>query len=168
MGSSGSKSKRKPTTSTGFFGRGRHTQEYVNIRVNKITGTVIGREILRRCGNEGQHPYLDGVRKTTLRFLRAADSFIPDAEDDGADLRNAAFILRQPGREFAIIAGDGDWEYDFCEDADGDIYGRCIRKPFLRFAWDEVKSTVFRIFSSVASWAAGFLPGGSALAALTY
>ena len=108
------------------------------------------------------------MRKTTLRFLRAADSFIPDAEDDGADLRNAAFILRQPGREFAIIAGDGDWEYDFCEDADGDIYGRCIRKPFLRFAWDEVKSTVFRIFSSVASWAAGFLPGGSALAALTY
>ena len=97
---------------------------------------------------------------TTLRFLRAANSFIPDARDDGADMQNCAFILRQPGREFVIISGNGDWEYDFCEDADGEIYGRCVRKPFLRYVWDGAKSAVVRLFWWVASTAAGFLTGG--------
>ena len=83
--------------------------------------------------------------KTTLRFLRAANSFIRDAEEDGADMENAAFILRQPGREFVIISGNGDWEYDFCEDEDGVIYGRCVRKPFLRYVWDNVLSKVVRV-----------------------
>ena len=59
-----------------------------------------------------------------------------------------------------IISGNGDWEYDFCEDADREIYGRCVRKPFLRYAWDGAKSAVVRIFSFVASTAAGFLTGG--------
>lgn len=76
---------------------------------------------------------------------------MPDAQDDGANMRNTAFILRQPGRETALIAGDGDWEYDFCEDADREIYGRCIRKPFLRFFWDKAKSAVVRMFQFATS-----------------
>ena len=140
----------------------------VQIRVQEINGRAIGREITRRCGNEGQHRYLNDVDWTTLRFLRAANSFIPDARDDGADMRNCAFILRQPGREFVIISGDGDWEYDFCEDADGEIYGRCVRKPFLRYVWDGAKSAVVRLFSFVASTVTGFLTGGlSGFRALT-
>ena len=132
----------------------------VRIRVQEINGRAIGREITRRCGNEGQHLYLNDEDWTTLRFLRAANSFIPDARDDGADMRNCAFILRQPGREFVIISGNGDWEFDFCEDADGEIYGRCVRKPFLRYVWDGVTSAVVRLCCCVASTVAGFLTGG--------
>ena len=117
------------------------------IRVNEITGLVIGREIRKRCGNEGWHRDLDDEDRTTLRFLRAANSFIPDAREDGANMRNCAFILRQPGSEFVIISGDGDWEYDFCEGADGEIYGRCQRMPLLRYAWDAAKSAVVRVFT---------------------
>jgi len=169
-GQSTAHSKRKTTTSSGFLGRGRHIQNYqVQIRVQEINGRAIGREITRRCGNEGQHRYLNDVDWTTLRFLRAANSFIPDARDDGANMRNCAFILRQPGREFVIISGNGDWEYDFSEDADGEIYGRCVRKPFLRYVWDGTKSLVVRVISFAASTAAGFLTGGlSGFRALTY
>ena len=136
-------------------------QKYqVRICVLDINGRAIGREITRRCGNEGQHLYLNDEDWTTLRFLRAANSFIPDARDDGADMRNCAFILRQPGREFVIISGNGDWEFDFCEDADGEIYGRCVRKPFLRYVWDGVTSAVVRLCCCVASTVAGFLTGG--------
>ena len=117
------------------------------IEVNEITGLVIGKEIRKRCGNEGWHQDLDDVDRTTLRFLRAANSFIPDARDDGANMRNCAFILRQPGSEFVIISGNGDWEYDFCEGADGEIYGRCQRMPLLRYAWNAAKSAVVRVFT---------------------
>ena len=132
----------------------------IRIEVDEINGRAIGKEIRNRCGNEGQHLYLNDVDRTTLRFLRAAHSFIPDAKGDGANMRNCAFILRQPGRERVIISGNGDWEYDFCEDADREIYGRCVRKPFLRYAWDGAKSAVVRLFSFAASHAAGFLTGG--------
>ena len=122
---------------------------------NQWSGNIIiGREIRKRCGNEGWHPYLDEVGRTTLRFLRAANTFIRDAEEDGADMENAAFILRQPGREFVIISGDGDLEYDFCDDDDGEICGRCERKPFLYYVWDNVKSKAVRVFSFLV----GLLP----------
>ena len=75
-------------------------------------------------------------------------------------MRNCAFILRQPGRVRVIISGNGDWEYDFCEEADGEIYGRCVRKPFLRYAWDKTKSAVVCLFGRVALTAAGILTGG--------
>ena len=65
-------------------------------------------------------------------------------------MRNSAFILRQPCREIVLKSGNGDWEYDFCEDYDGVIYGRCVRKPFLQFAWDNAKSAVVRVFRFVA------------------
>ena len=119
----------------------------VRIPVREISGLVIGKEITKRCGNEGYHLSLNEVNKVTLRFLRAANSFIPDARDDGANMRNCAFILRQPGREFVIISGNGDWEYDFCEAADGRIYGRCQRMPLLRFVWDAAKSAVVRVLT---------------------
>ena len=121
-------------------------QHYTNILVTEINGHIIGREIIKRCGNEGRHPSLGGEDKATLRFLRAANSFIPDAEDDGADMKNAAFILRRPGRGIVLKSGNGDWEYDFCEDSDGEIYGRCIRQPFLRYVYDKATSAVKRIF----------------------
>ena len=97
---------------------------------------------------------------TTLRFLRAANPFILDAKDDGANMRNCAFILRQLGREFVIISGNGEWEYDFCEDEDGEIYASCVRKPVLLYVWNAAKSVVRDVFSLVASspsTSAGFL-----------
>ena len=135
-------------------------QYYTNILVGEINGRTIGREIIKRCGHEGHHPYLGGADKATLRFLRAANSFIPDAEDDGADMKNAAFILRQPGREFVLKSGNGDWEYDFCEDSDGEIYGRCIRQPLLRYAYNTAKKKVERIFEFASSLVPILLGGG--------
>lgn len=141
-----------PTTSSGFLGRGRMVQDYrrkIRIYVNKITPAALGQELLKQCGNEGRHAYLDATRYTTLRFLRAAISFIPDACDEGADMRNAAFIFAQPGREFVIKAGHGDWEFYFLEDQFGSICGRCVRKPFRHYVWDKTKSVV-RCFGSMA------------------
>ena len=107
-----------------------------------------------------------------MRFLEAANSLIPIARDDGVNMRNCAFILRQPGMEFVIISGDGDWEYEFYEHTHGDIYGRCVRKPFLRYFWDQTKSLVVHLLSfdpSRPSTAAGFLMGSlSGLRALTF
>ena len=102
--------------------------------------------------------------RTTLRFLRVANSFIPDATDDGANMRNCAFILSQPGREFVVISGDGDWEYYFLEDADDEIHGRCVRRPLMRYAWDRIWS-----FTLGALRATGLYTGGlSRLRALTH
>ena len=131
----------------------------VRIPVQEINGRSIGREITRRFGNEGQHQYLNDVDKTALEFLRAANSFVYDAYEDGAEMRNCAFILRQPGREFVIISGNGDWEYDFCEDQNGAIYGRSVRKPLVDYIYDLAKKCVVRLFSMV--W------GGSIFKALT-
>lgn len=125
-------------------------QGYEIILVTEINGRTIGKEITKRCGNEGRHAYLEDEDKATLRFLRAANSFVPDAEDDGADMKNAAFILRQPGREFVLKSGNGDWEYDFCEDSDGEIYGRCVRQSLFHYVYDKARSAIVRI-SQVAA-----------------
>ena len=109
---------------------------------------------------EGRHPYLEGEDEATLRLLRAINSFIPEAEDDGTDMKNAAFILRQPGREIVLKSVKGDWEYDFCEDSDGKIYGRCVRQPILDFFWDWGKSAVARIFMFAVSLVPNLLGGG--------
>lgn len=79
--------------------------------------------------------------------MRAAISFIPEVLDVGGDLSNASFIFTQPGREFAIVVGNGGWEFYFSQGYDEEIYGRCVRKPTLRYIWDEVTSTVRRIGS---------------------
>lgn len=62
---------------------------------------------------------------------------------------NTAFILSQPGREFLIQSGSGDWEFYFAENQYGKIYGRNVRKPFLRYVWDGAKSLVRRIGSAI-------------------
>lgn len=54
-------------------------------------------------------------------------------------MTNAAFILSQPSKDFVIKAGDGDWEYIFEEEADGEIYGRCVRLPFFRYVYRKGK-----------------------------
>lgn len=96
--------------------------------------------------------------------MRTAISFIPDAQNDGGDMRNAAFILSQPGQEFLIQAGNGDWEFYFAEEEDGRIYGRCVRKPFLRYMWDGFMSVV----RSVGSFIGGlFAVTGSSRLALS-
>ena len=115
--------------------------------MREITSPVLGREIIKRCGNEGQHPHLDQKGKTTLKFLRASISFIPEVIDVGRDLSNASFIFTQPGGEFVIIAGNGDWEFYFSQSYDNEIYGRCVRKPTLRYIFGKVSSTVRRIGS---------------------
>ena len=140
----------------------KHYSRDVKIFVKEISGVTLGRELVRRCGNEGQHRHLDAARYTNTQFLRVAISFVPDALDDGADMCNAAFVLSQPGREFLIQSGSGDWEFYFAEDQYGDIYGRNIRKPFFRYVWDGVKSVVRRIggLLSIAGSSLRALKGG--------
>ena len=112
------------------------------IHVRKITRTVLGKEVTKQCGNEGRHKYLNTTGKTTLRFLQAAISHVTNAIEAGADLTNAAFIFAQPGREFVIKAGDGDWEFYFSEDANDEIQGCCVRKPYLSTFWDGCKESI--------------------------
>jgi len=135
------------------------------VRVYEIDERSLAKEERSRCGNSiqrNQRLERQGIitlevyedRETTRRILKAAISFIEDAEQDGADMRNAAFILFTSFRSFAVIAGDGDWEYTFKEDEDGDIYGRCVRLPLARYLYDKVKNTVSRVARRVL----GFLP----------
>ena len=92
--------------------------------------------------------------ETTRRILRAARSFIPDAQQDGANMKNTAFILSIPGRDFVIKAGKGDWEYNFEEDEYGEIYGRCVRQTFPCYIYNKVTNTIVRF----VSFAGRFLP----------
>ena len=115
--------------------------------MREITSPVLGREIMKRCGNEEQYPHLDQRGRKTLKFLRASISFIAEVIDVGGDLSNVSFIFTQPGGEFGIIAGNGDWEFYFSQGYDNEIYGRCVRKPTVRYIFDKVSSTVRRICS---------------------
>ena len=115
--------------------------------MREITVPRLGQVLVWTCGNEGQHRYLSEAGKATLKFLRAAITFVPFAMDAGADMRNASFLFSQPGREFSIVAGKGDWEFCFSQDYNGDIFGHCVRKPRLRYIWDGVKSAVRRVGS---------------------
>lgn len=121
------------------------------LRVDKVSSTVLGKEIIKRCGIEGQHGNLNEEDQTTLRFLRAAISFISNANDMGADLTNAAFIISQPGREFIIQAGNGDWEFYFSEDARDVVHGHCVRKGpkhwFSGTSWKDCGSYVSNLFT---------------------
>ena len=129
------------------------------IALKEISKLAIGRVEVRRCGNEGsaERRYADNeityeeykAIEATRRILRAARAFIPDAQDDGADMKNSAFILSIPGRDFVIKAGDGDWEYVF-EEEDGEIYGRCVRQTFLRYVYNKATNTIGRVLSFAA------------------
>ena len=125
----------------------------MRIHVDYITGPVLGEELLKRCGDEGseQRSKLDDAGYTTLRFLQTAISFLPEAMADGADLRNTAFIFAQPGREFIIISGNGDWEFYFEQSNDGNVYGRCKRMPLRWYIWDKVTCAVTWVFEKLSS-----------------
>ena len=130
------------------------------IELEEISKVAIGREEVSRCGNEGRagRRYKDNEItyeeyesiETTRKILRAARAFIPDAQEDGADMKNAAFILSIPGRDFVIKAGKGDWEYVFEEEADGVIYGRCVRQHWLRYMYNKATNAFDRLFSFVS------------------
>lgn len=108
--------------------------------VQEITPVELGRFLVKTCGNEGQHPYLDEKGKTTLKFLRASIAFIPEAiAEYGANMRNGSFIYAQPGNEFVITAGNGDWEFKFSQSQNpNEISCDCLRKPMWRYLWDGV------------------------------
>ena len=108
--------------------------------MSKITVSALGKVLIAESGNESQHPYLSEEEKATLRFLRAAISFVPVALDIGADMENASFLFAQPGKEFAVVAGKGDWVFLFYLKYHGDISGRCVRKPWPRYFRDSVTS----------------------------
>ena len=67
------------------------------INVPEITVPRLGRILVQKCGNEGNHPYLDETKKVTLKFLRAAIDFIPLALEVAGDLENASFFFAHPG-----------------------------------------------------------------------
>ena len=93
--------------------------------------------MLKRCGDEDQQQNLSEQGKATRQFIKAAISFIPEALKAGADLTNTSFIFAQPGRAFAIRAGDGDWEFYFSEKDDGKVRGECTRVGSVwSWAWD--------------------------------
>lgn len=98
--------------------------------------------MVRCCGNEGNHKNLDETGQVTLKFFRVAITFIEQAENEGADMENAAFIFQQPGSERLIQSGKGDWEYLFLEDPQCNIYGRCVRQPLMRYILDKVKGII--------------------------
>lgn len=110
------------------------------IDVNEITSIVLGREITKRCGNEGNHGNLGKSGQRTLRFLQTTITVREEAIEAGANLTNAAFILALPGREFVIRAGDGDWEFFISEDDRGEIHGQCVRegktKTWIQRVWN--------------------------------
>ena len=145
------------------------------IEFREISKVTIGQVEVRRCGNEGSawRRYRDNEItyeeynsiETTRKILRAARSFIPDAQEDGADMKNTAFILSIPGRDFVIKAGDGDWEYVFERGEDGEIYGRCVRETFPRYIYNKATNTIGRFFSFVGNLLS--LGGSGGLLSLT-
>lgn len=121
------------------------------IDVNEISGGVLGREITRRCGNEGNHTNLRKSGQTTLKFLRTAITVRELAIEAGADLTNAAFIFSLPGREFVIRAGDGDWEFFFSEDDQGEVHGPCVRKGKTKTWFQQVRNGCSHVYRFLCS-----------------
>lgn len=68
-------------------------------------------------------------------------------------MRNVVFILYILFRFFVIIVGDGDWEYIFKEDEDGDIYGWCVCLFLICYLYDKVKNIVL----CFVRWVLGFI-----------
>ncbi|XP_078380972.1 uncharacterized protein LOC144663778 [Oculina patagonica] len=97
------------------------------IKVNKLNSNVLCGQSIKRFGNEDKHQYLKEEDQTTLKLLEAANHFIPVVMKVGTDLTNAVFIFSQPEKQFAIKAGNGDWEFYFAEDADKKIKGQHVR-----------------------------------------
>ncbi len=120
--------------------------------MKKITNFVLGEELLKRCGDEDQQEHLTEQVRATRKFIKAAISFIPEALAAGADFSNASFIFARPGRQFAIRAGNGDWEFYFTEDADGGVRGQCTRVGSVWcWLWESSVGTFVRLVNSTLS-----------------
>lgn len=124
------------------------------IVVPKITSPALGAEVMKIQ----RKAYPDEHDRTTIKFLKAAINFLPTANADGADFTNALFIFAQPGREFTVQAGKGDWEYYFSEEGYNNITGICVRRPWLRFIWNGITSTISRLGGALLSIAGRALP----------
>ena len=134
----------------------------------QVTPPVLGQEVIKRCGEEGseKRQQLNNAGKTTLRFLTAAIDFIPMAMDDGADMKNVAFIFAQPGKQYLIKAGKGDWEFYFAQDANtGNVYGRCVHITMAHYIWDMITSVFRRVGAAISQKMLSIL--GSPLNAIT-
>lgn len=103
------------------------------INVPEITVPGLGRILVQKCGNEGNHLYLDETKKVTLKFLRAAIDFIPLALEVAGDLENASFFFAHPGNDFAIKAGKEDWQFYFSQLADAYMVVACASQHFTIF-----------------------------------
>ena len=66
----------------------------------------------------------------------------------GANMQNASFIYAQPGNEFVITAGNGDWEFYFSQSEEDKISCYCTRKPMYRYLWDGIVWAFSRIVPS--------------------
>lgn len=117
-----------------------------------MTPFHLGKELVKRCGDEDQQQNLTEQGKATRQLIKTVILFIPEAIEAGADLTNTSFIFAQPGREFAIRAGNGDWEFYFSEKEDGKVRGQCIRVGSVwSWMWDcTVGTFVRRVVSAVS------------------
>ena len=86
-----------------------HTvQDFADVTlVGKISATTLGKEIIRRCGNEGQCDSNTHAQSLIRNFLQAGITFLPDAEKAGVDLSKVTFIMALPGSEFVLKSGSG-------------------------------------------------------------
>ena len=84
------------------------------INVPEITVVRLDKILAQKCGDEESHPYLDETRKVTLNFLRAAIDFMEKEE----------------------------CQFYFSQLLNGNIHGRCLRKPTLHYTWDEFKKVI--------------------------
>ena len=48
-----------------------------------------------------------------------------------------------------IKAGNADWEFQFTEEDDGRIRGKCLRKSLLRYLWDPIKEVIIGIGKTI-------------------
>ena len=96
---------------------------------------------MQKCGYEGSHPYLDETKKIALNFVRAAIDFIPLALEVK---ERFLFFFAHPGNDFTIKAGKEEWQFYFSQLPNGNIRGRCARKPTLHHISDEFKRVISR------------------------
>lgn len=104
----------------------------------KITPAILGKVLVLRCGNETRWPSNTPDQKRDREFLQRGISFIPEAVKEGADLENTAFIFCFPGKDFAVMSGNHQWEFTFFIE-NGDIRVKCTRETTRRWLWNVVK-----------------------------
>ena len=103
---------------------------------DKITPATLGQVLISRCGNEDRWDFNTPAQKRDREFLQKAICFIPEAIKEGADLENTAFIFCFPGGDFAVIAGNHDWEFTFLMDEEGCIRVECTRETTQHWLWN--------------------------------